>query len=251
MKTVKTGAIAAILLAALFFSACKKTGTSPSGTPQLSFELQADNSTAATASTNPGVTTNAVAGLNWTAGVANVSKFKLEAKKDGVETELTSKNLTNIDLFALAPLLTNITIAPGTYTEIEVKVYLQKSAGDAIPLKLTGTFTNSGGTVIPIEFDLNDDVIVKAEAENITVDATTDYISLIHMHLGRLAAGITAATIEAATQTDGKIIISNSSNTAIYNKVLANLAISGESEMRGHHHGDDDNGGHDDNSGHN
>lgn len=251
MKTFKAGIIAAITLAVVSLSACKKSGNAPTTkTSQLSFQMVADNSTTSLAGSS--FTTNSVTvdvpGLVFTAGTANISQFKLEAKRNGIETEISSKNLTNVDLFALAPSIADITIDTGTYREIEIKVVLQKTSDlTALPLKLTGTFTNNQGTVIPVEFDLNDDVTIKAEAENIHVTNTTDFVALVHMHLLKLEAGITAATLDGATLTNGVLIISSSSNSAIYNRVLANFSDCGETEFREHHKGKGGNDGNDDN----
>ena len=180
--------------------------------------------------------TQSIAGLSWTAGIANISKFKLEAKRNGVETEIESKNLTNVDLFALSPTVANITVDSGTYKEIEIRVVLLHSSTSAIPLKLTGTFTNSSGTPVPIEFDFNDDAIIKAEAHDVVITGTTDFAALVHMHLSKLTAGLSASDLEAATLTNNTIIVSQTSNTSIYNKILNNLTTCGDSEFRDEHH---------------
>jgi len=240
MKLFKTSILAAILLTILSIAACKKAGVSPA-TSQVSFQLQADNSAITLASVPGGrLTTNSVtasiAGLTWTSGVANISRFKFEAKKQGVETEVVSKNLGNVDLFSLSPLVASITVDSGTYKEVEIRVDLQHSTTDSVPLKLKGTFTNSGGAVIPIEFDLNDDATIKAEAHDVVISGTTDFSGLVHMHLNKLAAGVTGADLEAATLTNGAIIISKTSNVSIYNKILSNLTTCGDSEFKDKHH---------------
>jgi hypothetical protein len=253
MRTLKTGILAAMVLALTGLAACKKTGSSPSSkTSQLSFQMQADNATSNLAASTTGskLSTNstfqAIPGLTFTSAIANISRFKLEAKRNGVEIEVTSKNLSNVDLFALDPTVTSVTLDTGVYKEIEIKVELKHSSDTlAIPLKLKGTFTNSGGTVIPIEFDFNSDATIKAEAENIAVTNTINFVALVHLHLNKLEAGITAADLDGATQTNGMIVISDTSNTAIYNKVLANLSDCGENEFREHHKdGSDDGSGH-------
>jgi hypothetical protein len=252
MKKFRPGIFACITMAVMALAACKKNGTMPSSTgPQMSFQVKADNlSTNLASATQGSASVNSITGLTWISGIANISQFKLEAKKNGVETEIKSKNLTNVDLFALSPSIANVTIDTGTYKEIEIRVVFRKTSDtSALPLMLKGTFTTSGGTVIPIEFDFNDDATIKAEAHNITVTSTTDFVALIHLHLGKLEAGISAADLEAATLTNGMIVISNSSNTSIYNRVLSNLGNSGESEFDEHHkdgHGD---GGNDGNGG--
>jgi hypothetical protein len=213
--------------------------------------MKADNSTtnlSATTSTS-GLATNStftgIPGLTFTSGTANISQFKFEAKRNGVEIEVTSKKLTNIDLFAASPSIAGVTIDTGTYREIELRAIFQKSADTtAIPLQLKGSFTASGGTVIPIEFDLNDNATIKSEVEDVHVTSTTDFAALIHVHLRKLESGVTAADLEAAKLTNGILVISNSSNTAIYNKILSNFTNCGEAEFHGHHHdGSDDNSG--------
>jgi hypothetical protein len=210
--------------------------------------MQADNSlTNLSASSASGLSANStftgITGLTFTSGTANVSQFKFEAKRNGVEIEVTSKKLTNIDLFAASPSIAGVTIDTGLYREIEIRAIFQKSADTtAIPLQLKGSFTAGNGTVIPIEFDLNDNVTIKSEVEDVQVSSTTDFAALIHIHLRKLEAGVTAADLEAAKLTNGVLVISNSSNTSIYNKIIGNFTNCGETEFRGHHKdGNDDN----------
>lgn len=240
MKTFKTGIFAAIVLTLIGLTACKKTGNKPTSTnSQLSFQLRADNATSTLAATNTSgtLTTNStfqsIPGLTITSALANISKFKFEAKRNGIEIEVSSKNLSNVDLFALDPTVTTVTLDTGIYKEIEIKVELLLSSDtSALPLKLKGTFTNSGGAIIPIEFDFNSDATIKAEAENINVSNTINFVSLVHLHLNKLEAGITATELANATQTKGTIIISPTSNIGIYNQVLANLESCSENEFK-------------------
>ncbi|HVW14118.1 MAG TPA: hypothetical protein VHB54_09855 [Mucilaginibacter sp.] len=253
MKLRNFAATIMIAGAVLALTACKKNSINPaSANPQMSFQLKADNASTTLAaspggnnhlslnSVSPGVT-----GLTFTSGIANIAKFKLEAKKNGVETEITSKNLSNVDLFAISPSIVNVNLDTGTYKEIEVRVEFQKTADtSALPLKLKGTFTNSGGTVVPFEFDLNDNVTIKAEAENITVNSTTDFSTLVTMHLNLLLNGISASDIDSAQLTNGTIVVSSSSNSSIYNKIVANLGDCGHAEFGEHHHDGSNDGGH-------
>lgn len=244
MKTLRTSIIASGLLAIIALAACKKNGVSPSSSasgPQLSFQMKADNSTSLAASTS-GLTTNSftIPGLTFTSAVANISQFKLEATKNGVETEISTRNLPAVDLFALSPAIANASITPGTYTHVEIKVELKKVNDPfSIPLTVKGTFTNSSGQATPFELDLNDNVEIKGEAGNVTVTDTTNFSAIIHLHLPRLESGITANDLDNGTLTNGVLIISANSNTSIYRRILENLANSGEAELR---HGHDDRG---------
>jgi hypothetical protein len=230
MKTIKTSIIGSMLLAILSLAACKKSSspTAASGTSKLSFQLSASKSLAATDSVP------SIAGLVWTAGTANIGKFTFQAKRNGVSINIESRNLTNVDIFALTPLVTYVTLDTGLYKEIEIKAFLVNS--DTIPpLKLSGTFTNDSTKVIPVEFDLADNATVTVEANNITINGTTDYTALLDMQLSRVTKGLTVADFNNAKLTGGKIIISKTSNTSLYYKIKFNIAGCGRSEFKQHH----------------
>ena len=135
-----------------------------------------------------------------------------------MQAEIITKNLT-VDLFALTPATIAAKIDTGTYKEIEIKAVLQQSAGNDIPLKLNGTFTTPGGATVPVEFDYNDAAVIKVEAENVTVDCTNNVSAHLGLHLNRLLSSISSAELANATRTGGAIVVSSTSNTAIYNKV--------------------------------
>ncbi|GGH22784.1 hypothetical protein [Mucilaginibacter phyllosphaerae] len=219
------------LLTSIAAVSCKKDSTpATASTAEVAFALSADNasSTLVTKSVgNPAINVTGVtaASIKWTSAIANIGRFKLEAKKNGKEIEITTKNITNLDLFAIDPATIAAKIDTGNYKEISIKVLLVKSSGTDIPLTVKGTFTSAGGAAVPIEFDYNDNAILKAEVENVTVDATTDVTAKLNFHLNKLLTAIPSTQIDAATRTNGAIVISNASNTAIYNKVIANLLL--------------------------
>jgi hypothetical protein len=229
---LKLSTIAMLTCAAMV--SCKKDNTTASGSgAEVAFALTADNatSTLGTTSTNGPVvnaTAAANASINWTSAIANISRFKLEAKKNGIETEIHSKNISNLDLFSLNQAAITALIDTGTYSEIEIKVLLVKSSGTDIPLTVKGVFTSAGGAAVPIEFDYNDNTILKSEVENVTVDGTSDVTAKLNLHLNKLLSRIPSAEIDAATRTNGTIIISNTSNATIYNKVIANIILAFE-----------------------
>jgi len=228
---------AAIVLAgtSTFLGSCKKDNTTPSsaGNSQLSFGVRADNGTGTSLSANSGNgsgnnTPSATASVNFTSGTANISGFRLEATKRGLQIEVRSNNLTNIDLFAINASVTGVTIDTGTYTHIEIRVELSKSSTAALPLMLKGTFTNASGTVIPIELDFNDDAEIRAEAQDVVVSSTTSLTTIVTMHLNKLLAGVSASQLNSATLTNGTLVISNSINTGIYNQVKNNISNCGD-----------------------
>jgi len=239
MRTVKTSVVAAVILAIISFAACKKgsnkSSTVPSGSVKLSFQMKAANATLASL---PADSSSTIAGLTWTAGSANIGKFSFEAERSGISIEIDSHNLTNVDLFALTPLQTYVTLDTGVYKEIEITAFLEST--DTIPpLKLSGTFLSDSSKTVPIEFDLSGHATVKVEEKNIDINGTTDYTALLDMQMTRITKGITADDLNKAVLTNGAIIISKTSNPTLYWKMRSNIARCGWGEFREWRHDHD------------
>jgi len=149
-----------------------------------------------------------------------------------------------VDLFALTPSVVMATLDTGTYKEIEVRVELVQSADtSAIPLKLKGTFTAADGTVIPVEFDVNENLTIKAEASNVVLHNTGNLSTIVQLHLDKIVAGITASDLNAAAKTGGVIVISNTSNVSLFNKIKFNVEGCGDTQVNDDHDGHHDNDG--------
>jgi len=242
MKTLK---ITIITLVAFFLASimgCKK-GNSPtpkvaSSNAQVTFQMKAVNG-----SNLAGGTADTIAGLIWTAGTAHISRFMFDAMRGGANIEVESDSVPPVNLFSLAlsSIPTYVTLDTGIYKEIGVSVFLKHTSDtSAIPLKLTGTFKNDSSKNIPIELDLNSNVTIKVEMNNIDINGKTDYMVLVQMGLDKVTSGITANNLNHATVTGGKIVISQTSNYPLYDKIVDNLSRCGESEWRERDHGDHD-----------
>ena len=238
MKTFSKSIITPLLLAVVALAACNKnnssnTSTAPKATSQLTFQLAAVPSADSTGA--PVDSVPSIAGLVWSAGTANIGRFDFSAKRAGVSIDIQSRNLTNVDLFALTPLVTYVTLDTGVYKQIEIKAFLEGS-NDTIPaLKISGSFTNDSSKVVPITFSLTDNAVVQVGASNIDINGTTDYTALLDMQLNKVTKGITAADLNKAKVTNGTIVISRSSNSLLYYKMRANIAGCGRSFFRWHH----------------
>lgn len=226
-----------LLLPAILLNSCKK-GTDSTASSQISFGLTSD-SPLATFALPGSVAVNSLitmgpplgtAGITWTSGIANISKFQLEAKKDGKEIEINTNGPIHVDLFTLNTALANVQIDAGTYTEIELRIVLTKSTTTDLPFVLKGTYTTKAGTNIPVELDFNDSAIIKATAENLVIDGTKNIVASISIHLSKLLATITAAEVDATTRTNGSILITSTINAALYTKIIAAITSCGDSK---------------------
>jgi hypothetical protein len=221
---------AAMLLLSIAFSSCSKTNAvSISDDTKLSFGLQSDNNTYTFATAQTGgplvLTTANKETFTWDSGTANISRFKLTAKKDGITTEISSGTLTDINLFALGSALASVSVPKGNYTNVKASVIFSQTGGAPFPLVLHGTFTTGAGTHIPVEFDFNDDLEVIATVNDMLVDGSVNYINRINLHLNQFLTSIAASEVDAATRNNGTIIISKTVNVTLYNKMRGNLLV--------------------------
>jgi hypothetical protein len=229
---------ALIFGAAIFLISCSKDDKNTGG--QVSYKVKPANFTATIASSGGGsaklastasVTVQAAGNLTWTSGIINISEIDFEAENDSREIEYEMKQMVNVDLFKLSPVLGNVVIPPGTYNEVELKLELDESTTSDIPLTLKGTYTDANGAATPVEFYFNEYIEIGVEAENVVIGSQDDYTGMINFQLNKLLTNITAADLADAAKTDGKILINKTTNVALYNKVKLNFDVFGTCEF--------------------
>ncbi len=206
-----------VLAATLVFSSCQKSSTPNPVNSTLQFQLKAANTLVViNRTTAPG-------SILWTSGSASATDVKLEAKKDTSHLEFNSSGVQQIDLFAsVLTSLGNVIIPAGTYTELEFKIELGQN-GSNPSMVLNGTYTSGTGVVTPVQFTLNNSFELKAEQSNLVVTGTNAE-ALTTLDLSFISTGITQAMMNSATVTSGKILITASSNTGLYNIMVNNLS---------------------------
>ena len=155
--------------------------------------------------------------VTWASGFASATEIEFEAKKENIELEFKSEARQRIDLFSPLSSLGFVTIPPGIYKEVEFEIHIFPSAPDAA-LELRGIYNST-----PIVFRVNTPIEIEAEFEDVTITDGNDFTAIISLNLSLLTMGITDAALSNATLTNGEIIISATSNTALYNIMIANL----------------------------
>lgn len=218
---------------AMSLSSCSKDDSTGNG--NLSYQVKPANFTASVGSISSGsgliVTVHSNSSLTWTSGNMNVSEIDFEAENNNIEIEYEMKKVSHVDLLNLSPMLGNVNIPDGIYDEVELELALKKSATTSIPLTLKGIYTNSSGTKIPVEFYFNDDFDIEVEAENLVVSGTNDYLGLINLQLNKLLTQVSSMDLDQAVKTNGTIMITNSSNINLYNKLKTNLNAFGDCDF--------------------
>jgi hypothetical protein len=233
MKTLKNFALLSFA-SAMLVTSCSKDSTNPA-TTSLGVKVQATNKSFSLLKS----TSLATPSLIWDSSFVIVSKIEFEAEKqesemsaDPSEVHFEWNGPAKIDLFKLNSVIGNISLQPGIYHEVSLKINSFSSDAGSLPgFYLSGTFTNADGSIIPIEFIVNEDFEFKVKFEGSTLDAVNDYTGLINMNLIMLFAGIQPADLDGATLSGDRIIISGTSNTALYTRIISNLSSCGESQV--------------------
>jgi hypothetical protein len=215
---MKTGTI--ILSAAFAFClvSCKKNTTDVANSG-LEFQLKA---------TNPSSTVARVmTTITWDSGFVNATEIKFEAKQNGQETKFRSSTPKHIDLFATASTIGLINIPSGTFDEVEFKIEAAPSSTEpAVQLngKVNGT---------PVVFMINTAFEIKSEQSQVTLNGAD--IALNKIDLSALTSGLSATDFANAAQANGRIVLSSSSNTGLFNTIVNNLQKQHETEVEVHH----------------
>ena len=176
--------------------------------------------------------------FSWEVCTMRVSEIEFEAegkKTEGAgesyEVSYEWRGAKVIDLFDPSSVIGNITLDPGVYEEIEMEIHASRSQDATAPVfYLAGNYTNTAGTVVPVEIVIDEDFQFEVEQEGMSLNGTFDYSALVNFNLALLMDGISDSELDAATLTDGKLVISAASNQSLYQKIKENSLLCGEVE---------------------
>jgi hypothetical protein len=215
---MKSILFSAAVISTILFSACNKDKRyeANGGQTQLAYQLQVVNASTSSQQRSTAGT------ITWTSGFANPEKIKFEAKQDNSRLEYEAKNVGTIDLFAPnAITFGNFILSPGTYNEIELKMYFRKWNSEPA-LELHGQYDGPNMNA-PVSLMVDASFDIKTEQEDVVINEGTSYIAITTLDLARYTNGVTEQMWENADLTNGTIVISNMSNQNIYFKILNNI----------------------------
>jgi len=233
MKKILLKSSALLLIAIVFcmVSCTKKNDTAPNS-KKISYQLKVSGTSAPLSASvkhsnlaTMGITTG---NITWQSGYANVASISFEGKnQDNNQNtdDFKEPAVYKVDLFNTNQFLGNVDIAVGTYHNVDIRIELKQTPADPA-LLLKGTYASAKGS-LPIELSFNegsDQVEIMAIAKDLSVGVKDSYIAFINFHLDKLMAGIQTADLDAATVTNGAILINSNSNAGIYSKIKANIS---------------------------
>jgi hypothetical protein len=125
----------------------------------------------------------------------------------------------------------SVTIPAGTYEDVNLGIELQ-DVNDNPTVVINGSYTNSKSEVISVRFELNSGEVFEANAESVIIPAGTDLVGKITFDANSWFSTITSNQMDNATRTDGVIVISESSNSAIFNIVADRLDVETQAKFQ-------------------
>lgn len=160
--------------------------------------------------------------------------------KDSLTIAYTWRGPRTIDLFDLTSTIGSIVLPAGTYDKISLNVKSEREDANGLPLVLlSGNYTNTAGTVVPIVISVSDPISFNTVQKNDTIVAgvATDLSSTIQIYLDQLMVQVDISALDHATLTDGKLVISATSNKVLYQLIMQNLRKDHGCKYEHFHHG--------------
>jgi len=215
MITLLKRSFCALLLCALSLAACQKDKHN-SNIKTISFKLK----------------TNAETHSHWghqitiNQAILNLSSFNFELKKGGTAVYSNSFNrLWDYDLLEANNAFWELSFPKAiNFDEVEAQLkFTQSVARPALTIKVT--ISLPGEPPLPIEFYFTDAATLNVNVQNINLNQLK-YIGEINFSPEVILSYINQNVLATATKTDGKIIISSTSNVALYSQAKAALDYS-------------------------
>lgn len=203
----------ALSLVALIAVSCQKEELNP--VTGYALDIQAANST------------GKVAQLSLNEAWMKISEVELEweSETEGTETEveIDIKREFRVDLLTgdIQPALPQAAVDPGTYEELEVKIGTED--GSSTAFWLDGTYTDSSMNAYDFTFEIISNCDLELEAEDSTFVIQQDLVTDIIVRIDLEAVLGTLDFANATLDNNGVVVISESSNSNLYEQFLATI----------------------------
>jgi hypothetical protein len=163
--------------------------------------------------------------LVFTSGTITIREVVFDGDNENQSISRTIAQVADIDYATgtVSPAIT-IEVPPGNYTSVNLGIEMQ-DVGAAPSTVIEGTFTNANLEAIPLRFEFNSGEVFEATAASVSIAAGADIIGKVSFDALDWFSTVTASELANATLTDGTIIVSESSNSAIFDKVAARLDV--------------------------
>ncbi len=221
MKTIKLTLVTLVTSILFFLVSCSDDDINPNAT----IKLEVATTSGSTSVQSKLVVTN---GLEFTSGSITFTEIVFDGQNGTVSVSRTHEQIATID-YATGIVTPEVIISvpPGNYTNVNLGIELQDE-NDTPTVVIDGTYTNSNDLIIPIRFEFNSGEVFEANAASVVIEERADLIGKITFDAISWFSTITASQLDNATLTDGVIVISGTSNAAIFDTVADRLDVDTE-----------------------
>lgn len=208
----------AILIAGLLITGCEKENDNPNGS--ISFKVNTTSSNTINLKS-----TAAANDLVFNSGTITIREVVFDGDTDTLSVSRTIEQIAYVD-YATGDVSPEIVIEvpAGDYTSVNLGVELQDENSEP-SVVIEGTYTNSSGEVIPIRFEFNSGEVFEATAPTVSIEAGADLFGKVTFDAASWFSTVSSSDLDEATLTDGKIIVSSTSNSDIFDIVADKLDV--------------------------
>lgn len=159
---------------------------------------------------------------NFSTGEIVITEIVWDGTLEGssLPTSVTHSVITAIDVAtgAATPTIPSVDISPGNYSTIAMGIELLDNGVDP-NITLNGAFTYFDGSTFPITFIFDSGEVFESTLTSLTIAPGSNTICTLNLDPIVWFAGITQSELEEATLSSGTIILSESSNPDLYDRV--------------------------------
>ncbi len=160
--------------------------------------------------------------LNFSTGELVLREIVWDGTLEGnaISTSITHSIITSVDVATglASPTTPIVDIAPGKYSDISMGIELQDNGVDPNMI-LEGIFTHSNASTIPIKFIFDSGEVFEGSLSNYTIAPGSNTTCTLTLDLIHWFQNISQSELEDASLTSGTIVLSESSNAELYDKV--------------------------------
>ncbi|GAO27753.1 hypothetical protein [Geofilum rubicundum] len=211
--------MAAIVLAGFSFTSCEKDDDN---NPNGNITLKVNTTSTSSVNLKSSVAAN---DLVFNSGTITIREVVFDGEVGVNSVSRTISQIADIN-YATGTVSPGVVIEvpAGDYTGVNLGIELQDDGSDP-SVVIEGTYTNSSEEITPIRFEFNSGEVFEANAASVTIEAGSDLVGKITFDAISWFSTVTPDELDNATLTEGTIIVSETKNSDIFDKVADRLDV--------------------------
>lgn len=227
--------ILTVLMSMMTLASCDSSSNDSMAEVKYSFTINKSGSQAKAKATESSSTVMAAADLQFSSGYITIREIVFDGDLgDGSSVSITHEQEARIDVAtgSTTPSLDAVQIPAGTYRSVNLGIELQ-DINDEPQMVIEGTYTNTGGTEVPLRFEFNSGEVFEAEAAQAEVLENRVATAQITFDPVFWFSDVTSEMLDDASRnTNGVIVISETSNADIFDGVADKLDVATEATFK-------------------